>query len=467
MGDIMKFGRSVTWIWIASAELAALAGGACAPIEQPGGRLFQVKAGAIVDAQDQALYLHGINVHAGAKTAPAHLVPLLADDLKAIGEGGFNTIRLLTFWGAVAPSRDRLDSDYLERLQTEVAKLEQAGFRVVIDMHQDLWGSPFGDGAADWTCPEDVKAGYQASSPWWLNYFSDQVSGCFDELWAGRALQADLIRAWQQVALAVCESPAVVGFDLFNEPYPGGAIGKAYFDPDVLYPFYRRLMDAIEPVCPGRLYFIEPSRAYDFGLSDAITIEPEVADRVVLAPHFYPAEVHEPGRAYDGDATALGEDFRYLYGTYLQGETAMWFGEVGGLLGNPGFGDYLADLFALLAKEGKAASLWAFARGGGGFDYLDREGVRQPVFEGLAMAPMPAVLPSVPQALAVNVRDRELRVKVHCVRDRSISLHLATDAEWQWSGDGVDLLTAAVVDGFRVQRTCIANGVLDLVVRPR
>lgn len=420
--------------------------------------------GWLRDAHGHALFLRGINVHEAAKYHPDHIIPLTDEEIALLVDGGFNMVRLLTHWEAIEPSDGGFDDAYLGRYANEVTRLTAAGLYVVIDMHQDLWGPPFGNGAPGWACPDEIKEGYQPDSPWWTNYFSDQVSGCFDRFWEDPGLQDRFAAAWARVAAAVCDNRRVIGFDLLNEPWPASRLGEEDFDREILYRFYRRVAARIERACPGRVMFLEPSRAYDFGLVTPFELEPGDRTRVALAPHHYPPAVHEPGPGYDGDATALEEGFLALYRGYLDAGVPLWVGEYGGITSNPGFEAYLQDLHAIFYRHGVGSALWAYSLGDEGFSYLDTQGRPKEVFAPALSLPTPTLLPGTPQSMTPDFVRSCLRISLRCVEGRALS----------WIGPAAepcsfDAEPAGVLSGGEEQppyclATCLRDGEVDVTL---
>jgi endoglycosylceramidase len=432
----------------------ALAPG-CGEAEKSG-REYAVADGVLIDSSARPLYLRSINVHESAKYHQDHIIPLTPEEVSILRGSGFNSIRLLTHWEAVMPEAGRVDRDYLAVFAAEVQKLTDAGFLVVVDMHQDVWGQPFGNGAPDWACPDELKQGYQPVSPWWMNYFEPQVEACFDLFWSDESLQDEFAAAWKEVVTLVCDNPDVVGFDLLNEPWPGSALSDSAFDDKVLYRFYRRIMDAIEEVCPGKVFFLEPSRGYDFGLIEPIEIDAADRQRVVLAPHFYPIAVHEPGREYDGDAAALEEGWLDLYQTYLDRGVPLWFGEFGGLTENPGFDLYLEHITSIFCEHFAGSALWAFSYSDEGFSFLDSGGRRKAVFDPVCSIPFPVRLPSPPSAMIPDFDGPALTLEFSCRRKRQLEFMLPAGYHWAFSSDPVSLLSADL--------TCVREGPVTLVI---
>ncbi|MDF1564351.1 MAG: cellulase family glycosylhydrolase [Deltaproteobacteria bacterium] len=403
------------------AGLLLLGAAGCKPEAgpEPGPPHLRVEAGTIYEGQS-ALYLRGLNFSGAAKSTPDHHLDFDEADLTRLHEGGVNSLRYLVFWNAVAPEApDAFDAAYLAGVRERIERLEAAGLRVIVDLHQDLWGLPFnGHGAPEWACPAELKEGYTPVSPWWANYSARQVNACFDRFWLDGGLQDQLAAAWAAIAGEVCASPAVIGWDLLNEPWPGSEIANRTFDQEVLLPFYRRLAGAIDAACPGKLYFLEPSLGWELGLIDEF--EPGgpgdlLEGRVVVAPHFYPTEVHEPdGAGYDGDAAALARRLDLTVQPFLEAGHAVWMGEWGGMTTQATFGSYVSDLGAELMSRGVGFAYWDYGAADGGFLFLDGAGERKAVFDGIYALPSPTRMPG-PFRLTAEPAARAITVETTCV----------------------------------------------------
>lgn len=397
----------------------------------PPDRRYGVTDGQMRDAQGHVLLFRGMNVSGAAKAAPDHLFPLTGTDVDRLLRSGVNQIRLLTFWNAITPDPPPAPPDgaYLTAYARQARRLADAGLYVVIDMHQDLWGVPFEPhGAPGWACPETITEGYTPQSPWWLNYTRPQVQGCFDHFWSSPDLQADFTAAWVTVASAVCDNDRVVGFDLFNEPYPGSALFESDWDNEVLLPFYERLMTAVESACPGRLFFLEPSAAYVLGVALPLEIPERLRDRVVYAGHFYPQAVHEPGaQGYDGDAEALETQALRGFGPYLDAGIPIWNGEWGGITTNPGFDRYVRDYQEWLTRRNASSALWDYGSSDGGFAFLDASGLPKPVFGTAFAAPALTRLPSPPH-VTPDYAAHALSASFTCQPSRQVTVLLPTAA---------------------------------------
>lgn len=183
--------------------------------------------------------------------------------LRRIAHWGFNCLRLLTTWEAVAhEGPGQVDEAYLEYLREVCRRAAAHGLFVFIDFHQDVWSRMSGgDGAPGWTFEaagldfrkfdaadaahvmqaryDHRKGGRQGSYPvmsWggnyrmpangimWTLFFagSDFAPGAMVD---GRNiqhwLQAEYLGAMAAVAARVADIDMVIGFDTLNEPGTG------------------------------------------------------------------------------------------------------------------------------------------------------------------------------------------------------------------------------------------------------
>ncbi|NLH50587.1 MAG: glycoside hydrolase family 5 protein [Myxococcales bacterium] len=102
------------------------------------------------DQQGRYLYLNGINL-ADPKSGPVVWDPIsyvgkpfpvdeLDKNFRIIQQLGFNSVRFLIQWEAIEPDEKGVyDEEYLDYLETAVAKAGEYGIYCLIDMHQDMF----------------------------------------------------------------------------------------------------------------------------------------------------------------------------------------------------------------------------------------------------------------------------------------------------------------------------------------
>jgi endoglycosylceramidase len=336
--------------------------------------IVQARGGPyLTDAMGRRLELHGVNLVAkcggGARATPAAGTPCVgpgegprlayvlspaardrarrftASDAGTLARLGFNVVRLGIVWEGLEPGprgvgpnsprycgphrrptpfpsltgADPYDRAtvraYLARTDKIVALLAWAGLRVVIEMHQDAWGSSFfyalgatpwnGEGAPPWaTCTGRLPL--TAPTTWGQAYGVPSVQAAIHHFWANdvRAdLQGQFARVWQAVAGHYRDDPDVIGYEVINEPNDflsrrfdselqcdyGGPVNEprscAVSHPTALR---HGLIGAIQAADPNHVVLFEPSGATDFGAPETIGItEPLRFHRLALAFHIY------------------------------------------------------------------------------------------------------------------------------------------------------------------------------------
>lgn len=156
-----------------------------------------------------------------------------AADIADLSARGFTLVRLGVIWAAVEPEPGHYDQAYLDYLTTQLDLLHGAGLAVLLDSHQDLYSQSFGDGAPPWATLTTQE--FAATDMWSDAYLSSQaVQESLDAFWANAAgpgqmgLQDRFAAMWAHVATHLGDHPAVVGYDLLNEPAPGSSAAQTY-----------------------------------------------------------------------------------------------------------------------------------------------------------------------------------------------------------------------------------------------
>ena len=159
------------------------------------------------------------------------------ETIRALAENGVNIVRLGIVWDAIEHEPGVYDEAYLDSVQTTLDLFEKYGIYVYLDMHQDLYsgfGEHGGDGAPDWACLTDGHRFKKARFVWAEGYFFGKATHhCFDNFWAnkpchGRGVQDAYAELWAHLAERFGDHPALFGFDMLNEPFPGSDGGKVF-----------------------------------------------------------------------------------------------------------------------------------------------------------------------------------------------------------------------------------------------
>jgi endoglycosylceramidase len=198
---------------------------------------LRVDGRRFVDAHGRHIILHGINMgFSGHPREGTYSWNHRPEDFARIAGLGFNCVRMPIFWSALEPAPGEYDVGFLEALDDKLDLALDAGLYVILDMHQDLWGQgvPGARGAPTWALLGKDLPHVSEGPVWSAAYFqSPRVQQAFDDFWAnapgpgGVGIQDRFAMAWKHVAARDAEHPAVIGYDLLNEPFPGSGIGEA------------------------------------------------------------------------------------------------------------------------------------------------------------------------------------------------------------------------------------------------
>jgi aryl-phospho-beta-D-glucosidase BglC (GH1 family) len=141
--------------------------------------------------------------------------------------------------------------------------------------------------------------------------------------WKHKDFQDRALLLWEVIAERYKDQPWVAGYDLINEP--ADPTGK------IVFPYYKRLHDAIRKIDPNHIMFIEGNNyAKDFSMFT------EVWDNVVYTNHDYAAPGF--GGDYPGfsrgryiDKDTIEQEFINKSKFMLQHNVPIWVGEFGPL----------------------------------------------------------------------------------------------------------------------------------------
>jgi len=289
---------------IAPLSACSDSGGPAEPIET--GTHF------IRDDGGRVLILRGMNIMSSSKGDPERLPSLEEPDVERYArQWGFNAVRYLIFWDAVEPASGQFDAAYFDKTEARLDWFADHGIHVILDMHQDVYAQRFCcDGAPEWAI-EDDGIPFMENPSWNLNYFTDAVRAAFDNFFDYEGehshLQNDFAGAWAAVATRFKDHPAVIGYDILNEPSPGSALSlgdiadtpsdgtAAEFDRTKLTRFYQRMVNAIREVDGEGWIFYEPRVAAPANGQPSfigkLEDPREGPPRIVYAPHLYSVQM--------------------------------------------------------------------------------------------------------------------------------------------------------------------------------
>jgi endoglycosylceramidase len=322
---------------------------AVAPWPGPG-EGFRVRGSAILDPDGRVVLLHGANASNDAKYVSDHLTWETGEDFAALAATGLDAVRLLTFWGAIEPADGAYDAAYLDGYVAKVDAAAAAGLLVIVDMHQDVFGFGFDDnGAPPWACDASEYASYVPQEPWFLDYATPQVKACFDRFYSDDVLFGKFQAAWVTLATRLADHPAVVGFDLLNEPSAGSMASDAWLT-GVWQPREAQLTAALVAAAPHKVVFWQGETLSNVAIVDPFTPGPA---GVAYTPHYYHPLVHAGG-AYEPDTMRgqLDDAVAAMAASAVNlGGVPVWVGEFGGDPTVTNFLIYLEDLLSRFAAH--------------------------------------------------------------------------------------------------------------------
>jgi endoglycosylceramidase len=368
----------------------------CAP--KPRSNAWQVTRNFIRDANGRAITLRGMQMGGDQKSPPYLDSTTIADYQRIHDQWGFNSIRFLMVWAAIEPQEGQYDQSYLDGLAERMDWAQQAGLSVILDMHQDIYGEGFGfDGAPKWACPASYYAAFVPTTPWGLDALNPNVEACTDQLYSNPTTLAHFTEAWRQVALNLKDKPAVIGFDLLNEP-EWGTSDPTTFEGQTLEPFYEHVVPVIRSEAPNWLAFLEPSSSRNFGF--ATSLKPFPFPNVVYSPHSYDLTA-EQGSPYPlTDTPAVITNAGKLWQEAKSLNAALWIGEYGGETSDPTIGPYMNAEYTAIGDVAGGSSYWSY--GMGGYGPLTSDGNEIPALVDAIALPYPTFTAGDPMSYAFD-----------------------------------------------------------------
>lgn len=268
-----------------------------------------------------------------------------AADARTLARLGFNVVRLGVIWeglepgprgarpdqprycapqpagrrfanlGAADPFNARVLHAYLARTGRIVRLLAGADIRVIIDMHQDSFGSAFAnrsapipwnaEGAPPWATCTDGRP-FVAPLGWPQAIAAPPVEAAVHHLFVNDVrgdLQGQLARVWHAVAAHFRGDRSVLGYEVYNEPEDLRSAdftaelecdyGGPSREPRSCARSHARaprdgLIGAIRSADPRHVVFYEPPVTTDFGATESVGIsEPLRFGNLALAFHMY------------------------------------------------------------------------------------------------------------------------------------------------------------------------------------
>ncbi|WJJ14566.1 cellulase family glycosylhydrolase (plasmid) [Prescottella equi] len=338
----------------------------------------------LTDDAGRSLVLRGFNTASSAKSAPDGMPQFTEADLdREYADMGTNFVRFLISWRSVEPEPGVHDQQYLDRVEDRVGWYAERGYKVMLDMHQDVYSGAaipggdsgngagsIGNGAPAWATFTDGLP-VEPQDRWELYYIQPGVMRAFDNFWNTTGKHPELVehyaQAWRAVADRFADNDAVVAYDLMNEPFGGSLQGPA-FEAGPLAAMYQRTTDAIRQVDQDTWVCVAPQAiGVNQGLPSGLTKidDPRGGEqRIAYCPHLYPLPL-DIGGGHEGLARTLTDVTVEAW----RANTAHTAGVLGGvpiILGEfgldttlPGARDYIERVYDTARELGAGVSYWS------------------------------------------------------------------------------------------------------------
>src|SRR4051794_3711564 len=274
--NVMAMRRALTLVVVAVAVFAPSAAGAPKLPIGHAGRW-------VTDAQGRVVVVHGINMVYKRAPYDPDATGFGDDDAKFLASEGYDGVRVGVIYTAVEPTPGHYDDAYIARIKKTVDTLGRHGLLSLVDFHQDLYNERFqGEGWPDWAVfddalPAEPKNGFPA------NYLGmPALQHAYDNFYAnvkapdGVGIEDHYVAAWKHVAKVFAKDDNVLGYDLYNEPWPGTAwqdcvntAGCPVSDAK-LATLTKKAITAIRTADRRHLVFYEPFVLFNFGAGTSI-----------------------------------------------------------------------------------------------------------------------------------------------------------------------------------------------------
>ncbi|MEU9861039.1 cellulase family glycosylhydrolase [Streptomyces sp. NPDC047971] len=352
----------------------------------------------LTDERGRTLTLRGWNVEDKANRGEQALDAITERHFRDMRAKGFNFARLLVFWDDLEPRRGHYSESYLRRIERVLDWAEKHDVHVLLDAHQDVFGPAFGHrGVPAWATRTDGLPFTPHPDDWFAEYFEPAVQRAFTHLYEDEDLRRAQARMWRVLADRFEDHPAVLGYDLINEPMGELREGEDLptaarrIERDQLTPMYNRLADAVRSVDRDAWIFVEPTPIVGEGVPTGLG---RIDDpKIVYAPHFYNTAM-EAGADYDPAAGWI-ETYEQAVTRYpKEYKVPVVVGEWGPLNNSlPNMNRFYRDAMASLGRYGSgwAGYVWCYGGGycavdGSGAFRTNKEETAQPYAEAVAGA---------------------------------------------------------------------------------
>jgi endoglycosylceramidase len=255
----------------------------------------------LTDAEGRVVLVHGVNVVNKDPPYYPSAQGFSHSDAVWLADSGFRVVRVGILATGLMPTPGVVDMGYVQQIVATVKDLATQSIFSIIDLHQDGWGPTLGsDGFPAWMTLTGSAVSTDASFPLYYQQ-NPAIQQAFQSFWDnatgpdGKGIQDDYAAMFGAVATALASEPYVLGYDLFNEPWPGttynacvSGTGCPNLDTGELGPAYAKAVTAIRAAGDQHLIFGEPFVLFNFGLVATSIPIPGADSNAGMAFHVYP-----------------------------------------------------------------------------------------------------------------------------------------------------------------------------------
>nr|QOL01077.1 putative extracellular protein CSOL_010 [Pseudococcomyxa simplex] len=424
----------------------------CVPIVYSASNIT-TKGTELVDDVGRVVVLRGLNLPINAKMAPFE--PL--KDKKALSRlqtlplYGASIARVLFTWEAFEPERGQYNLDYLNYYLTLVETLYSQGILTIVDMHQDFYSRWLnlgcGEGFPRWAILVDPIL---QKNPWngptcvaWI------LQGPFDVasklnwklFYAGEnGVRDRFLDMWEYLAKTFAKNPAVIGYDILNEPY-GDEVNE-------IGPLYEDAAKRIRKYDQNAILFIEP-QIYK-GAGSKTNLPQPTFSNYVMAFHYY-GQTRDPHKVI---VSSFEEALTVWTNQTEAWDVPMFFGEFGANTDkNLDNADFQAPNYISMFYDELDARLLGGTQWGWTDDYNDKTkdgwnsenfsivDQRRNLRSNFAVRPYPKAIAGIPGQFKVDSIDKVMQLSWE-VTDATLAAGAAS------GGRGATTVLFAPIQGF-------------------
>ncbi len=341
----------VATLALVAASLVSIASSAAPALRAEDGRF--------VDAAGRTIVLRGVNVAGNSKVPPftGASDPQLFEGLRELG---MNVVRLLFTWEAYEPVKGTYDAGYLAYYRAAVEKAHDSGLNVIVDLHQDGFSRASiggcGDGFPLWALPAGVTPAApdngSACKSWGIKMQSDKdMMAAWSAFYSdAEGVRTGYLAMLGSVATELSSEPAVIGYDLLNEPW-GDEVTE-------IGPLYEEAAAVVRKASPDAILFVSPHARTSAGSPTELP-KPSFGN-LAYSPHFYDASVilFKSWSGVEPDAA-----FQLMNDTAAAWGAPLFLGEFGAPATTQEANPYMRTLFRHLDDHLSSGAQWVHTPG--------------------------------------------------------------------------------------------------------